>query len=393
MTDKFFLFRRSEPSVFSDVFSNDGNSISALSIPASHLSYMVAKEGSIVLFFNNATPYEENNLKEGQSFEKTNVQVSCKIGDESNLMEGIMNFISRKDSSKVIMRFDFVSINNTFKESIEPTITKVPSIPINRGTMKSENIDGVTIAGVDFRSTENLPIADYNELATGVTNTNDGAEISAWQNSSSATGGSVYDLSAGSGHRPVIKDPNNSISKKYSYFYDASAKRYFSSSTDINLNRDFTVYFACYVPPSIPFDAIFSNAVDSSETSYGPFTDSSLSEFIVQFDNSTQDAIKTKSSYEFPYQKSTENNSETSLHVFVIRRDINKNVVFYDKYGNVSAFIKANNYTDGSLIVNSIGSVRKITKMSLARIGFVDKDLGDEHSRSIAQSLYERYKV
>lgn len=393
MTDKFFLFRRAEPSVFSDVFSNDGNSISALSIPASHLSYMVAKEGSIVLFFNNATPYEENSLKEGQSFEKTNVQVSCKIGDEANLMEGIMNFISRKESSKAIMRFDFISINNTFKESTEPTITKVPSIPVNRGTMRSENVDGAVIAGIDFRATENLPIADYNELATGVTNTNDGADISAWQNASLATGGSGYDLSSDSGSRPVIQDPNSSISTKYSYFYDLSDQKYFTLASDINLNRDFTVYFACYVPPSIPFDAIFSNAVDGSETSYGPFTNSSLSELIVQFDDSTQEAIKAKSSYEFPYQKSLTENSETSLHVFVIRRDVDKNVIFYDKYGEVAAFIKTSNYTDGSLVVNSIGSVRKLTKMSLARIGFVGKDLGDEHSRSIAQSLYERYKV
>lgn len=394
MNDKFFLFKNSDTSVFSSTYSNDGIGISVLGIPASSLSYMSAKSGSVVIFFNNATPYEENSLLEGQSFQKTNVEVKCEAGKEYDLIEAIMNFISRKESSKTIMRFDASSVNSTFKEVVqEDLLTKVHTIPIDRGTQGSANVSGTTIAGVDFRSTDNLPLADYNETATAIVNNNDGFQLSTWQNDTLATGGTDYNLSGGT-YKPEISVPDSVISTKYVDFYKATGdKSNFSVDTDISLIKDFTLYFVCRTIPSTPLDPIFGDDISGSETSYGPFIQTSISNFIMQFSGSTTDATFFKSDEQFPYVKDLTENSENCLYVFVVRRDADKNIVIYNKYGKVIGFKKADKTTDGSFDISYIGGILDKTKMALARVGIVEKDLGDELCRSIALSLNNRYLV
>lgn len=394
MNDKFFLFKNSDASVFSSTYSNDGIGISVLGIPASSLSYMTAKSGSIVIFFNDTTPYEENSLLEGQSFQKTNVEVKCEIGKEYDLIEAIMNFISRKESSKTIMRFDATSINNTFKEvAQEDFIAKVHSIPVDRGTQGSSNVTGTTIAGLDFRSTENLPLADYNETATAIVNNSAGFNLSTWQNDTSATGGSDYNLTGGT-YRPEIVAPDAVISTKYVTFYKAAlTKANFIVDTPISLNKDFTLYLVCRTIPSTPLDPIFGDNISGGEKSYGPFIQTSISNFIMRFKDSTTEATYFKSDEQFPYVKDLTENSENCLYVFVIRRDADKNIIIYNKYGKVIGFKKADNTTDGSFDISYIGGILDKTKMAVSRVGVVEKDLGDELCRSIALSLNDRYLV
>ena len=79
---KFFLFKREEPQEYHNSKSDTGEALSILAIPADSLSYMTAAKGSVDILFNNASPYEESNLTDGESIEKTEVTVGCQQGRE-----------------------------------------------------------------------------------------------------------------------------------------------------------------------------------------------------------------------------------------------------------------------------------------------------------------------
>tara|TARA_R100000951_G_scaffold92900_1_gene81396 strand:- start:1531 stop:3162 length:1632 start_codon:yes stop_codon:yes gene_type:complete len=169
MAQKFFLFKRKDPAVSGGaLFSDNGKGISVISFPASNLAYMVALKGSINMYFNNSAPFEENSLKQdGESFEKSSISVTCNAGEESDLMEDIINFINRETSTSV-MRFDATGVKNTFglKTATPGIDVKVRARPVERGLTGTEaTVTGLdsaaVINGIDFISTDNLPFADY----------------------------------------------------------------------------------------------------------------------------------------------------------------------------------------------------------------------------------------
>ncbi len=169
MAQKFFLFKRKDPAVSGGaLFSDNGKGISVISFPASNLAYMVALKGSINMYFNNSAPFEENSLKQdGESFEKSSISVTCNAGEESDLMEDIINFINRETSTSV-MRFDATGVQNTFglKTATPDIDVKVRARPVERGLTGTEaTVTGLdsaaVINGIDFISTDNLPFADY----------------------------------------------------------------------------------------------------------------------------------------------------------------------------------------------------------------------------------------
>ena len=77
MAEKFFLFKRKDPSISGGaLFSDNGKGISVVSLPAKNVAYMTATKGGVTIFFNNSSPFEESNLTTiGESFEKTSVSV------------------------------------------------------------------------------------------------------------------------------------------------------------------------------------------------------------------------------------------------------------------------------------------------------------------------------
>ena len=169
MAQKFFLFKRKDPAVSGGaLFSDNGKGISVISFPASNLAYMVALKGSINMYFNNSAPFEENSLKQdGESFEKSSISVTCNAGEESDLMEDIINFINRETSTSV-MRFDATGVKNTFglKTATPGIDVKVRARPVERGLTGTEaTVTGLDAAavinGIDFISTDNLPFVDY----------------------------------------------------------------------------------------------------------------------------------------------------------------------------------------------------------------------------------------
>ena len=207
---KFFLFRQSQEGVGSVRISNSGKGISSIAIPSDSLSFITYSSGSINLTFNNSNIIEQTLLIEGESIEKTNISVSCKEGEESKLIESILNLISSDSTIKVIL-FDAVNKISTFKEvSFEgdPVVIKVPSKPTSTATGELSSGDAAQefrtiIAGVNYGSIENLPLVDYNDTRVQTTNgsvptADDDDGNFAWGNA--GTLGSTYNIAnSGSG--------------------------------------------------------------------------------------------------------------------------------------------------------------------------------------------------
>ena len=135
MKRKYFLFRKEDLSLLSSSSSDTGKGLSVFGISADMMSYITAIQGGVVLYFNNATPYEESALTDGESFEKTAVTINCDEGKEVDLIESIMKFLGT-DNSDTIMRFDSVDQRSDIKE-VRTSLSlgaSVKSHPINRVT-------------------------------------------------------------------------------------------------------------------------------------------------------------------------------------------------------------------------------------------------------------------
>jgi hypothetical protein len=219
MNGKFFLFKRNNPNVDSALFSDNGKGLSILAVPASSVSYMAAKEGLVEIFFNNTSVFEENNLREGESFEKTNVSVQCIPGKEADFMESIINFINREKTDGV-MRFDSTGERNTFKSVEEkPSIDAfVRKRPVKRGfegvaaTVKTNSL--TLIDGLDFLSVSNLPVIDFSHTSlTGGSR----SDITAMSNHIRATGGKAKNASLAADNDkapPIVFPPDSACSTK-----------------------------------------------------------------------------------------------------------------------------------------------------------------------------------
>ena len=201
---KFFLFRKEEINASSVTASDSGQGLSVLALPADSLAFASAGKGHIVLSFNGATKYEESNLTDGESLEKTSVKIPCEIGKEVDLIESILAFISR-EGGKSVMKFDAVDESSTFSPvSYDSKIeSKVHINPTKRVTGESStqsfigstgtvgaDVVSTTIAGIDFDIAENKPIVDYNH--TDLESKTVGHEVNSWNND--GTGGNSYDI-------------------------------------------------------------------------------------------------------------------------------------------------------------------------------------------------------
>lgn len=411
---KFFLFKREEPQEYHNSKSDTGEALSILAIPADSLSYMTAAKGSIDILFNNASPYEQSNLTDGESIEKTEVTVGCADGREAELMEAIMNFISR-DSKQNIMRFDALEIANTFPENSGFTTinAKVRQNPIKRvdQSISTQTFIGVdntsgaltpattSIAGVDFLSTANLPIIDYNELVLEGKGYSDGASITHWDNDSDAVPGTgnVFDLHPND-NNPVYRDATTYISTGWADFRGASSAQHnfmlssnASTAETLTVYGDYTMYMVLVLTAGTYVSAVYSGDSDATN---GPFPFKSAgSEFKFEFSNSTS-AFKSdkQSSSTFP-GTSSDLTSDNLLFSFVIRRDANNNIFVYDRNGSIALSFPYDGSNDGQLIINEIGAVLLQDDFGLARFGVINKDMGNDFCVKLAGELYDRYKV
>jgi hypothetical protein len=267
MAEKFFLFKRADPSVQGGaVFSDNGKGISAVSFPAKNLSYMAADRGSIVLYFNESAPFEENSLTlAGESFEKTSVTVTCDLGKEVDLMENIIDFINKRTNSDV-MRFDSVGGRNTFGSlSSSPVIdARVRARPVERGLVGTEAIvtgldANAVVNNVDFLKVLNVPIVDF----AGENISEDHGELITTTLANSGSFGSVYNLLAltsteaggGDGPSAICKGPDGACSAKTFSFEFSGCLR-----TNADLSNGGA---ASYVIPSSQLDPSLSDEPDN----------------------------------------------------------------------------------------------------------------------------------
>tara|TARA_R110002167_G_scaffold89273_1_gene240826 strand:+ start:19731 stop:21038 length:1308 start_codon:yes stop_codon:yes gene_type:complete len=432
--EKFFLFRKEEINEDSSRSSDTGVGLSVLAIPTKHVSFMSAAKGSVIITFNDAGLYDKIELFDSEAIEKTAVTVSCSVGEELELLENVINFIS--NSNQHVLKFDVVKGASVFKKAVLSSSNDLSAkIRINPTVYSTGDISkGApetqfqrTIAGVYFGG--NPPALDFNH--EGLSVYSDGAEITAWANA--GTKGSRHSIVANVGDPSAATGLTASrglstVSANIAY------DDYFVVPNAYTTPEDYTLYLAFLNNTSISgVGAIYGDDEgDSIGFCFsGPIFDSAggidkariaSNTFSVRHDGRIGEPASTQTnnsnhstqSYQFPEIHFDPAAGET-LQVFVIRRDKNANMYLHNRTGDLVGFIpsftvlntadsKSTTFdfmTDGALLIEQIGSAggivdagtspNKSFKGKLARFGVIEKDIGANASANLAQDLFKLY--
>ena len=446
VSNKFFLFRRTDPIGSDKRFSEGGTDIPILGIPANQIAFITAGRGSVTLTFNAAGMYETSELFIGDSIEKTNVSISCKEGSELKLIEKIILFASRSDG-KTIMKFDAVEERAAFDDVVISNVTdikaKIKSQPTERISQKISTGDAANrfrnvIGGINFGSRDNKPFLDYNhELLTG----SDDSTLTLWRNS--GTGSSAYNLANHTGTVTVQTEATalaTGLSKTCAQF----AANAFLNIPSVTIEDDYTIYFAIGDPGvgTNSFGVLFGD--DDGET-LGFSSEGYNSLFTMRHDGLSGKPFEVDTNtdengsvrYAFPDKsRTTEIGSRQFCYTFVIRRDKDFNVYLHNHEGEIVAFVPAftekstskvvskikskptekskgiyektttpitskvtagsSSRTDGNLLLQQLGSSGSNTTSSfagtLSRFGVIKRDIGAGSASQLAKDLYELYK-
>jgi len=435
---KFFLFRKEEIGVSSVTASDTGKGLSVIALPAESFAFASAARGYVVIAFNDATLYEESNLTDGESIEKTTIKIPCEVGEEVNLVESILSFMSR-ESGKSIMKFDAVDSKSTFssvsfnskiesKVKVNPTkrLTGVSSTQTFLGTSGTLGVDVASneIAGIDFGIAENKPVLDFNH--EGLSAFAHGATITSWANA--GTGGASYDIASIVGTPGAYTTTSVSgISQKVARIDTAE---HFIVPT-FEQSEDYTLYMVynqavneahpiygdgdgiCFGATIGQFveDPVSGEIAKLRPSAYGNFSVRHESRTGAPARASVTDELNGTVGYVYP--NLDEENQEKIL-VFVIRRDKFGNMYMYNKHGDFVSFIEAktaksltdqgvrytdatDGRTDGDLKIERLGTVADITADDfggmIGRFGVIGKDIGTAACTKLATDLYNFYKI
>ena len=432
---KFFLFRREEVNVGSVKSSDSGIGLSVFALPVDQMAFMTAVKGAVTITFNNAGLYESTALFNGESFEKTNVSVACVEGEEMELMEDILNFVTSEAPKKKVMKFDVVEGKSSFDSAISKNVSDVSTkVKINPIVMTSGDISKGdpskefkdTIGEIYFGADK--PSLDFNH--EGLSSYADGAEITAWANA--GTGGGTYSIAANVG------DPTNvtgltttrGLAKVNA---SISLDDYFVVPNAYTAKGAYTIYMAVRIATDATgMGVIYGD--DSGDTMGFCFGnakyDSSggidkaapaFSTFKVRHDGRTGEPAKVSTltsqggtvAYGFPENLIDPDGGET-LQVFIVRRDKHFNMYLHNRDGEMVGFIPAfttamtakgnrtdmAGMTDGDLLIEQIGSGGGVVATSgnslsfrghLARFGVIEKDIGTSKAGQLAQVLFNLY--
>ena len=429
---KFFLFRKEEINASSVTASDSGQGLSVLALPADSPAFASAGKGHIVLSFNGATKYEESNLTDGESLEKTSVKIPCEIGKEVDLIESILAFISR-EGGKSMMKFDAVDESSTFspvsydskiesKVHINPTkrVTGEASTQSFIGSTGTVGADVVstTIAGIDFGIAENKPIVDYNHI--DLESKTVGHEVNSWNND--GTGATLTTLGLMWGLQTCL-DVTDHLSKR-SAILDGSD--HFVVPT-LTVQNDYTLYVA--------YQSKYAHAIysDGDGECFGPTIGQTVTDSngaITKMRSGSLGRFVTRHHDRFGAFPNTDVNNEDNgtvsyiypladveqpqlFQVFVIRRDSESNLYMYNKDGDLVGFIPAldtsslsyqkpttaTDYrTDGDLKIERLGTVADLAASTafigrIARFGVIERDIGSASCSKLATDLNNLYKV
>jgi hypothetical protein len=422
---KFFLFKSADVNPTSNFKSDSGFGVDIVGIPSSNLSFLSAKKGEVVFVFDNAGLYEDTHLADGESLEKTDVTVSCVEGQEQDLIESVIKFITT-ESSGALLRFDATSSSNTFNpfnNSDKRVSSKVRVNSTNRGSGRVSyqrdanytSTDSFTIHGVDFRDDSNLPDIDFNPQQLAGYGNN--VSITAWSNDPKAKTGGTHSVNAVTGTVRTNKtSTSHFLNEEYTYSA-VGTNGFLSLASAYSTPKDYTLYFvlgrvaAGYNSLKIYGNddgSVFGIGDDKSDQSIIQVRHNGItgSAATVKTDNTDNGS----SSYSFPVETASQilPDKGQSCYVFVIRRDKDFNIFVYNHKGDYIAFIPAKvrdtfaitastpNRTDGELEITQLGSSGSDTTNSfggvLARFGVIPRDVGNEHASSIAAQLFNQYK-
>ena len=428
---KFFLFRREEINVGSVKSSDSGIGLSVFAIPVSEMAFMTAVKEAVTITFNNAGIYESTGLFEGESIQKTTVTVSCVGGEETKLMEDILDFVTSESPKKKVMRFDVVEGKSSFDSSVSKGLNDVstqvrinPTImtsgDISKGDPSKEYLD--TIGEIYFGADK--PSLDFNH--EGLSGYANAAEVTAWANA--GTEGSTYSIAANVGD-PLRFDGLSAVIglSRPNVFIDRDD--YFVVPNTYTVSGEYTLYVAFVTGGEL--GVIYGD--DSGDTMGFCFGDVAYdasggidkarvdsSTFKVRHDGRTGEPafVKTNTdqggtlNYGFPEVILNPDSGET-CQVFIIRRDANFNMYIHNRFGETVGFIPAftsamtsggnrvdmKGMTDGDLLIEQIGSGGGIVSSgpslsfrgNLARFGVIEKDIGTSKSGQLAQELFNLY--
>lgn len=377
MTRKFFLIRRFEPVGTTKRFSENGKDLSILAIPSDQVSFISAGAGEVNITFNNSGMYEDNALFVGDSIEKTNISIACKEGEEMDLIESMIGFMS-KDDGRLVMRFDAVDNVSSFKQAIVQSpsdlVAKIKSQPTEMVSQKISSGDVANrfaniIGEINFGTRENKPFIDYNHQSMYPVDNTDIASSAGADVKNAGTGGAVYDITGGSGHTGAVTTQTESTAAAtgLGQICMQFAANSFLNVPDVTIRDDYTMYFVIGDPGSGSsgngFGVLFGD--DAGETT-GFSVIGNPDTFSMRHDGLIGDPFRIKtssfqngtSSYKFP-DRSTETNigERQFCYVFVIRRDKDFNMYLYNHEGDLVAFVPA--FTVTSTVRSKISEAKE----------------------------------
>ena len=434
MDRKFFFFRREPESETSSSFSDTGVGLSTIAIPSENLTFITAAKKKVVFTFKDCNGFDESNLIQGESVPKATITISCKEGEEANLIESVINFMSR-DTPKNIMKFDVVNNESTFKEAVvdevDDVTSVVPASPINTVTKevsvgdKEKEFQG-TIAEVFFN--ESLPVLDFNH--EGLANYANGNSINAgWRNFGTLKGSDSTLGILGGTVNAVTEAGESTLIKKAATIGSTDGLRL---GADINVtSTDYTIYLAfntngLAASSDYGIGAIYA---DNEGETFGfggrPQSDGVLSAtnsglhlntsvFAIRHDgltgypafvstNTTEGGTK---SFDIP-DRNVDALDYNPNNVFVVRRDKAFNMYLHNRNGDIVAKIPAKTKfldpfltssspgrTDGDLKLRTLGRANSASisgKIYLNRFGVINRDVGADEAAKIARQLFKIY--
>ena len=440
MDRKFFFFRREVESPSSASFSDTGVGVSTIAIPSENLTFITSELGRVKFTFKDCNGFDESSLEEGESLLKTTITVSCKQGEEANLIESIINFISR-NTPKNIMKFDAVSSESTFKEAVVedindilPSISSAPVRTINKqpSVGRQEREFQNTIAEIFFNE---LPVIDYNH--ENLVQTHNTPNTS-WKNS--GTAGVDHNLSqqTGSTRTQLASGGDETLIKPAVNIGTSNA---FNLDTVFEIKQDYTIYVALNLnglagSATYGIGALYGDlggggfgfggvptdngkfdgtntmrqsknifAARHSKTDSAALATSTILTGYPAFVDTTSTEDGTKS-FAFPDPDPDAKDYDAN-HVFIIRRDILGNMFLHNRNGDIVGKLPAktleldpnltnssDSRTDGDLVLGSIGEVggaQSTQRVQLYRFGVINSDIGASEAANLAARLYSLY--
>lgn len=410
-SDKYFVFRVSDVTPFSEVFSNDGRNLSVLSISADKVSYITAKTGSVIVAFDNAGLYDFTSLQNSEGVPKTRMEVECEPGEEYQLVKKITQFITSEATNKRLLEFDAIVGSSTFKESNPSNIKAlIPSLPVIRQTQKlsrdpqaNDRLGGnsTTVAGITFPVeslkpdiyyvAENLPI--------------DGQVVGSSNNWSNRGLLSGYDITGNGGTTPTVNRTNGTNDDALDF--DAADK---VTLANYNTAKDYTMFMVISTLGYASFGhSIVSNghthigfaAAAGEENTNSEFwvrhnTASTKRPAYMKLDSTDFDTV----SYRYPDPRLDDDDvgltgfQGQTCYVFVLRRDADMNLYLHNHEGDVVGYVPAKTgqgdfATDGELDITNLGEG---FRGFLSAFGVISADIGTPASSDLARDLFQYYR-